>query len=206
MFRELLISIVIAVAAYLFVACTAVEQIEEGSLASINQNVNVAELAASPTPTRSFSWNKPDILGLKLGESKESDVRRLFGEPVWEGAPEEKIFNKEEGEIEIEYHNVAAVSGNVAITIGSESRLVKAFAVYPSYSLDAADVIFENGPNFVVVAPGKSICRSIEHSPVTNNRSLTYPNHFVYPEKGVSFVSSRDGKIVNYTYLVHCIE
>jgi hypothetical protein len=137
MFRELLISIVIAVAAYLFIACTAVEkveQLEERSLPSINQNVNVAELPASPTQTNPFRWNKPEILCLKLGESKESDVTKLFGEPVWEGAPEEKIFDDGESEIEIEYHNVAAVSGNVAITIGGESRLVKAVAVYPSYS------------------------------------------------------------------------
>lgn len=150
-------------------------------------------------------WIPPTYLGLTLGKSTENDVKKLFGKPKWEGSREEKIFESDsENEILLDYVDVKEVDGDIAITIGEKTRIVKAIAVYSNENLTKQEIISKYGSDFYEIESSESMCIKDDHPPGESNRKMQYPIVLVYPNKGMYVFINEDNKLIYRGFLVKC--
>lgn len=160
--------------------------------------------ATTPSPLNKRQWIPPTYLGLRLGKSIEQDVKRIFGEPVWQGAREEKIFeNDAEDEILLDYLGIEGFD-NIAVTIGRKTRIVKAIAVYPNEKLTKEDIISKHGTSFFEIESWESMCIKNDRPLGKNGKKMQYPIILVYPHKGMYVFVSDENKMTYFGFLYKC--
>lgn len=178
----------------------------------LNSSYSPIKATVSPVEIRNENiydsvWLPATFEGIKLGISNVETVRELWGSPIWEGDTEEKVFSKDnEEEKLLEYKNIANVTGQVSVTIGKKTNLVKAIAIYPDSPPTLQEVVSEYGEDYIRRNADQGIC-SNERNP--ENKNLTpdkvkYPIFLVYPSKGIYISINDSGKVNHFGYLVKC--
>lgn len=162
-----------------------------------------------PKPTIQISldnrkWKPTGYRGLKIGKSTEKDVKKLLGNPIWEGAPEEKVYrNESEDEILLDYGGISGLDGAV-VTIGKETRIVKAIVIYPNNKQTKENIISEYGLDFFEIESHQSICINEGYKFGEHNKEIKYPTVLVYPNKGMYVSITNDRKVSQIGFLLKC--
>lgn len=178
------------------------------------RNINTTGQTAGAEKTSNASdirqWIAPTYLGLKLGESTGDDVRRLFGKPIDEytARNEDKVFDKDvESEIVLDYKNPNGSNGNVVVTVGKKTRLVKAISIYPNDKITMEEAISKFGQGFFQIESWESICLGKEQKPGILDKSMAIPFVLVYPNLGLLVdirKHSDDFTVGRIDYLMKC--
>jgi hypothetical protein len=166
------------------------------------------KIKVSSKETDKTKWIAPIYLGLKLGESTKTEVKSLFGEPTYEGVPEENAFlNEREGEIEMEYRDLPSVDGVIVITLGKKSLVLKAVTFYPNNPKSREEIVAEFGSDFFEVASHESMCIKPNSQIGSNFKHLNeYPIALVYPNKGMYISIQEQNLIAHIGYSFKCFD
>ncbi len=156
--------------------------------------------------TSKIDWVPGTFEGIKIGISDVKLIVKLWGNPIWEGDAEEKVFSKDEDEETLlEYKNVANIEGQISVTIGKKTGVVKAIAVYPDSKPSFEDIVLKYGENFLLRDSDEGICNTekIQENKKLEPNSMKQPIFLVYPTKGM-YVSIDGNKVNHYGYLAKC--
>jgi hypothetical protein len=151
-------------------------------------------------------WIPANYRGLKLGQSTYQDVKKIFGEPNWEGQNEENTFDEDsETEILLQYNNQGAGKEAADIVIGEKTRIVKAISVVPYPEMTRQEAIEKFGIDYFEISSGESICLNGNQKRGASERKLNYPVLLVYPEKGMYVSINSQNKVMHTGYLYKCL-
>lgn len=172
------------------------------------QNSPGTNAATGPTPPdRSGSkgitqWTPVEYLGLRPGKSTYNDVKRLFGEPRWEGEVEEEPFESDpETEILLQYSAGGPLEQATEVLVGSKSRLVKAISYIPNPPLSRSDAISLLGKSFYEVDGSDSLCRDKGQKHIDKPK---YPLFLVYRDRGTYVFIGEDDQVKQLGILYNC--
>lgn len=116
-------------------------------------------------------WKSGGYKGIATGKSRITDVRRLFGEPVWSGAPEQALIHAAPAdEIWHEYKAPAAGVTSMTIVVGKRSGVVEGILLYR--------LIYRSSKSYGNTA-ASTYCATIQLGPVSRRR--TKRNHSAMP-------------------------
>lgn len=170
---------------------------------------NQTVVRPTPTPTRvsdKTQWVAPTVFGLKLGSSRDRDIRKLLGKPWSEGPNDEKTYgNDPEEEILLQYNNVGEFKDAVDFVVGKKSRILKALAVYPLQRRTKQEIISEFGSKFFEIESWESMCISGERQRTEDKKKPLYPILLVYPSKGMYVMLDEDQRVNHTGYGMKCI-
>lgn len=164
----------------------------------------------TPNTSDLRQWIAPPYLGLKLGQSTEDDVRRLFGKPIDESPnrDEDKVFNKDaENEIVLDYENPNGANGSVVVILGKKTKIVKAISIYPKDKITMQEAISKFGSGFFQVESWSSICIGKEQKPGILDESMSVPFALVYPNLGLAVdirKNSNEFTVGRIDYMMKC--
>lgn len=151
-------------------------------------------------------WVQPTFQGLLIGKSNEKQVRKLFGTPIWNGPPEDEVFeNDSEGEILMEYKNVLGADGQVSVTIGVQSRTVLALAFYPKSAV-LNDIKKEYGSDYIELDSYSAMCQDNKPVLVSSRKQPNeYPYVILYAKKGIYVLVNEDFSVNHIGFLSRCL-
>jgi hypothetical protein len=150
-------------------------------------------------------WVSPNYRGLLLGKSTYADMKRLFGEPRWEGGNEETYFeNDSEFEMLLQYSNQGIGKEAADIVIGRKSKIVKSISILPFPKLTRQEAINQYGSDYVEISAGESFCIDKSVRRGDSESPLSYPVLLVYPEKGMIISIRDDNSVMQIGYLYKC--
>ena len=150
-------------------------------------------------------WIAPSYLGLKLGESKEADVKKLFGEPIWQGLNAEKVFvDDAEPEKLIQYNHIKGSGNNIDIVVGEKTGLVKAIAVYPDLRQTTEEITAAYGAEYYVTESWESMCVGPEKNIGKWPENPKYPISIIYPQLGMYILLGDDHRVIHIGFMMKC--
>ncbi len=92
------------------------------------------------------------------------------------------------------------LGGSLDITIGKESKILKAIVIYPEETFTKKAIISKFGSEFIEIESWQSMCSGANSS----EKPKKYPIMIVYPSKGVYVMIGRGNKVNHIGYLVKC--
>lgn len=175
--------------------------------ASSRENIDVPNprCGISNTPAKAVVWTPGRFERIELGVSTYEDVKKLLGEPRWEGDNEETVFRGDrEPEILLQYGQVTSLKVPVDIIIGEETRVVKALSYLPvpELSLEAALTTF--GSDFFEISPTAPSCSLEPTARGRLSKELPRPFMLAYPEKGMYVSVDKADKIMRVDFAYRC--
>lgn len=206
----LLTAIAIGLVSSIFLVEKSCTSVKDEKSVEIYVNKPVVTPTATPDPNIR-SWTPSKYLGIKVGESTEKDVVKLFGKPFWKGKPEDKIFPNDPGnEIELMFRNVSDMYGNkgtISFTIGEirrKTKVVKEIAFDFDNPLTIEEAISQFGLDFFQIELAGSPCIEEGQPFGLINKKMRYPISFVYPNKGLTVFLNPENKVTYYYFTYKC--
>lgn len=187
----------------------------KASVNSDNTKQSTEAPVVSPTPQPPSidirKWITPTFLGLKVGESNEEDVQRLFGKPddEYPNRDDDKVYEKNaEDEVVQDYRNLKEANGHVVVILGKKSRIVKVISLYPSDQISLDEAISKYGQGFFQIESWESICIKEGRRSGTVDRNSSIPIVLIYPNLGLLVDIRKNGELFyvgRLDYLMKCI-
>jgi len=162
---------------------------------------------AQPTPNseKQIKWMPATYKGITLGKSKYKDVKKLFGEPRWEGQNEDNLFETDsEFEILLQYPSDVVGKEAADIVIGEKTKTVKSISFsYPE--MTRSEIVEKFGFDYFEIGTGDSLCIKENQKRGKSEQKIQYPT-LVYPEKGMIVVLKENGEVISIGYLYKCFD
>jgi hypothetical protein len=176
------------------------------NIVSLNNQTEEKVKIASVFPENT-KWTPTPYQGLKPGKATYNDVKKILGNPRWEGGNEDPLFeNDSEFELLLQYANVGAEEQAVEVVIGRKTKIVKAISFYPNPEMTKQEAILKYGTDYFETASGESICVRENLKKGVSEKHLDYPILLVYPEKGMTVTVGEDGMVSQVSLLYKCLE
>lgn len=194
--------------AILFQSCRSAS-VDSGNIKPAAETT-VASSTRPPSSDDIRRWIAPTFLGLKVGESNEKDVQRLFGKPDAEypSDDEDKVFETQaEDEVVQDYRNLKHAGGHVVIILGKKTRLVKGITLYPSNNLSLDEALTKYGKDFFQIQYPESICIREEAKSGIVDKNLNPPLVLIYPNLGLLVDIRKDQEtfyVSRFDYFMDC--
>lgn len=166
---------------------------------------------SSPTPhVDIYKWIAPTVFDIKVGESTEEDIHKLFGKPddEYPNRGDDKVFEKDaEDEVVQDYRTLKHPEGHLVVILGKKSRVVKAVSLYPAGEISLDEAISKYGGSFVQIESWESYCVKDGRNAGVVNKAMTYPFVLVYPSLGLAIDIRSYGKgiyVGRFDYMMKC--
>jgi hypothetical protein len=163
-------------------------------------STNPQEVATSQTG----SWERAEFRGLRLGESTYDDVKRLWGNPRWEGENTEKLFD--EAEILLQYSALGDGVGATDVIVGEKTRVIKALSYVPSASLHRDDIRKKYGNEYLAIESGESMCTASKRQHRKSAGDSAGPVILLYPKKGMYVLLDGQGVVMHLGFSYKCLD
>jgi hypothetical protein len=182
-----------------------------GLINDTNIVVNNQKLAyKSETREARNQWKPGSYLGIKLGETTKFEVIRQFGNPIWEGNPEERTFvGDTETEVLLEYEKIKDFDGRISILVGKKTNIVKAIDIYPKIPIKRSEILAKLGNDFVQVTTSDIWCNN-DNFVVSLSKtfesfeSSEFPILMIFANQGVYFSVEINGDVDHIGFLSKC--
>lgn len=172
---------------------------------SLTNSQSQEKMKNTSTSQITVKWVPGIYRGLKLGKSTYLDVKKLFGEPRWEGENEENTFNRDpESEILLQYSNQGIEKEAAEVVMGEKTKIVKAVSILPYPEMTKQEAISKFGSDYFEIASGESFCIKNNSKRGPSEKKLNFPILLVYPEKGMYVSITDDNKVMHIGYLYKC--
>lgn len=198
----------------LAIFCSSVGWILSSSCSSSEvSRIDPSEVVVVPSamPTVDIhKWISPTFLGIKVGESTEKDVHKLFGkaDDEYPNLDDDKVFEKDaEDEVVQDYRTLKEANGHLVLIVGKKSRVVKAVSLYPNDEISLDQAISKYGEGFFQIESWESYCVKDGSQSGSVNRNMTYPYVLVYPSLGLAIDIRNYGKEIyvgRFDYMMKC--
>jgi hypothetical protein len=181
-----------------------------GSAANSAIHTQTIDVALATPQVDISKWVAPTVLGIKVGESTEKDVHKLFGKPddEYPNRAEDKVFEKDvEDEVVQDYRTLKDANGQLVVILGKKSRVVKAVSLYPNATISLNEVISKYGEIFVQMEYSDSYCVKDGRKSGVVDVAMTYPFVLVYPSLGMAIDIRNYGKgiyVGRFDYMMKC--
>jgi hypothetical protein len=177
-------SIVLPIVALLVIGCASMMNIDYS---------NVLSAPEAQTKTR-IAWQTPTYQGLRIGESKKSDVEKVFGAPVHAGPyaddDDDTVKDGNWPYIIYDYEYVGKFDGRTSVLMDARTEVVKSISLTPIYPRELAlkQALDMYGEPTIKLGIDAKLCpltaeKLKEQEKLVNEN--TPPAFLLYPERGM---------------------
>lgn len=180
---------------------------------SCNHELRQSQAPARANPNTSSSvrqsdgsdgWHSPAFHGLTTGKSTKADVRRVFGQPLWEGAAENEELDGGEAQLLYEYIDVGGMRGRTSIYFNARTGVIESISLYPQ-QLFLKHILAKYGSDYFERASKLGPCPTAEEiHDFRPPKEREYPYFIVYPQRGMFVSIQEDGAVLEIGYRSHC--